>query len=247
MKTQEIVKNDLAISPFVIFQTPFAQIREAVTSNLGEKMSVVDLQRIKMPSGGGTAWTVPDIAGEQIVKELSGIVLSWRELRVFWQRPLEQSGGIVPPDCYAPDARTGIGSPGGACDNCRFRQFGSAPNGQGQACKLIRQLLLLREGNLLPDVVNVPPASIKAIKLYFQRLATRGLPCHTLVTKIGLEKAKNSQGIEFSRATFTAGDFLPSEQAKLAAEYALLVKALIETVSPMSVATASQVGEGEVI
>jgi hypothetical protein len=238
----------LTVSQFVAFQTPIEQIREALVANLGEStMSVTDLERIKIPAGGGTAWTVPEIGGEEIVRELSGVILVWRDRRMYWKLPIEQSDGAMRPDCYASDARTGIGDPGGDCHSCRFSQFGSAAKGDGQACKLVRQLFLLRPGNLLPDIVNLPAGSLKPVRDYFKRLAAKGWPCFALITKIGLAKAKNSQGIEYSRAAFTAGDTLPPELAKRAREYATMLKSFIDASPTAPITKAPQPAEGEAV
>jgi len=37
------------------------------------------------------------------------------------------------------------------------------------------------------------------------RLASKGVPCYSVITKIGLEKTRNAQGIVYSRATFASG------------------------------------------
>jgi hypothetical protein len=245
---QDEVPRELARGQFVAFQTPIEEIHEVMVADLGENtMSVMDLEKIRVPSGGGGAWTVPDVAGEQIMKELSGIILMWREVRTFWKLPLEQSDGAMPPDCYSIGARKGVGDPGGDCQSCRYAQFGSDPKGEGQACKLSRQLLFLREENLLPDIVSLPAGSIKAARQYFQRLAAKGLACYGLLTKIGLEKARNAQGIEYSRATFTAGDALTREQARHAGEYAAMLKSFIEAEHPAAITKPPRPPEGEAV
>ena len=110
---KEPAKKEVAISPFVIFQTPIQEVRDAVAANLGDSaMSASDLERIKIPAGGGTAWTVQGLDGEEMLKELSGIIVAWRDTRAYWSVPMEQSDGNMPPDCYSLDARTGIGKPG---------------------------------------------------------------------------------------------------------------------------------------
>jgi hypothetical protein len=238
----------VAVSEFVAFATSIEHIHETLVANLGESnIGLTDLGRIKIPAGGGTAWSVPEIGGEEIVRELSGVILVWRDVRMYWRLPIEQSDGAMPPDCYAPDARTGIGDPGGDCRSCRFAQFGSAAKGDGQACKLVRQLFLLRPGNLLPDVVNLPAGSLKQVHEYLKRLAAKGRPCYSIITKIGLEKAKNSQGIEYSRATFTAGEPLPPEEVKCAKEYSGMLKAFVAPAPPEPIPKPPQKGEGEVI
>jgi hypothetical protein len=233
--TTEVVENDSAGARFVAFQKTAEEIRETLAADLGEAtMTSTDFERIKIPAGGGPAWVVPDVTGEQMLKELSGIILMFRDVRTFWKVPLEQSGGNMPPDCYSMDAKSGIGSPGGSCQSCKFAQFGTDAKGEGQACKLYRQLLLLREENLLPEIVSLPASSIKAARLYLKRLAQKGLPCYRLITKIGLEKAQNGQWV-YSRATFTASELLPPHLVKRAREYAKLLKSYLEAAPPLSI------------
>jgi len=252
MASKEVIKKnqEAAISPFVVFQTPVAEIRDAVAANLGDSgMSATDFERIKIPAGGGTAWTLQTLDGEEMVKELTGIIVAWRDTRAYWSVPLEQSDGNMPPDCYSLDARTGTGKPGGDCHKCLFAQFGSDPKGEGQACKLVRQLFFVREENLLPEIVSLPASSVKPARQYFMRLASKAVPCYSLITKIGLEKTKNPQGIVYTRATFTSGGRLSAEQAARIKEYAAMLKPLLE--SAPSAPTARDVqateAEGEVI
>ena len=212
--TAVAIASETAVSRFVAFQTSVEQIREILAANLGEPtMSATDFERIKIPAGGGAAWTLSDINGEVIVKELRGVILTWHEGRTYWKLPMEQSNKNMPPDCYSPDAKRGIGSPGGDCLNCPFAQFGSDPKSGGQACKPVRLVFLLREENLLPDIVSLPVSSIKSARQYFKRLAAKGLPLYSLVSKIGLEKAQNAQGIVYSRAK--RHNLPPNEQAAL--------------------------------
>ena len=200
MATKELVKKDAvkketAISPFVIFQTEIADIREAMNVNVGDGgLNATDLERIKIPAGGGTAWTIQGLDGEEMLKELSGIIIAWRDTRAYWSVPMEESDGNMPPDCYSLDARTGEGEPGGNCHKCPNAEFGSGSKGEGQACKLVRQLFLVREDNLLPEIVHLPPSSLKPARQYFLRLASKGVPCYSVITKIGVGEDEERAG-----------------------------------------------------
>lgn len=244
----EVIEKATAVPRFIAFETSVEDIRETLTTNLGEDtINDRDLERIKIPAGGGPAWIAPDISGDRIMNELPVIILMWSQIRTYWKLPMEESEGNMPPDCFSPDARRGFGSPGGDCLNCRFAQFGSDPKSDGQACKLVRQLFVLREENILPEIVSLPASSIKPSHLYFQRLAVRGVPCYGLISRIGLEKAKNPQGIVYSRATFTAGELLPRELAQRAKEYAAMLKSLRQAATATPIVNPRQVDEGEVI
>ena len=231
---QGAVENGEAISPFVIFQMPITKIREAVTANLGEKMSAVeDLQWAFAcnPAGGGTAWALQNLDGE---KTGDGALRHYSWLARY-EIVLERTDGLIqegnaPPDCASVDACVGVGKPGGDCGACRFAQFGSGPNGEGQACKQVRQLFFLRQENVLPEIVNLPPSSLKPVRQYLMRLAARALPCYSLITRIGLERAQNPRGITYSRATFTAGDSLLPDESERAKAYATMLKPFLASV-----------------
>jgi hypothetical protein len=249
MPIKEIVMNTPeAASPLVVFQMPVAEIRDAVAANLGGNgMSATDFERIKIPAGGGTAWTLQTLDGEEMVKDLSGIIVAWRDTRAYWSVSMDQSEGNQPPDCSSVDARTGVGNPGGDCHSCALAQFGSDPKGEGQACKLVRQLFFLREENLLPEIVSLPASSIKAARQYFMRLASKAVPCHSVITRISLEKTKNGQGIVYSRATFASGGRLSAEQAAKIRDYAAILKPLLDSASPATGARDGGESDGEVI
>jgi hypothetical protein len=255
MKNQDLAKTqnhyventDAAISLFVLFKTPITQIRESVQANLGEAIDVVDFQRITVPAGGGPAWIIPTLDGEVMESELTGIIASWRDTRARWSVPMSESNGSNPPNCSSVDARTGIGEPGGDCRTCRFAQFGSGANGEGQACKLTRQLFFLRQGNVLPEIINLPPSSLKAVRQYFMSLAARGLPCYSVITKIGLEKAQNSRGILYSKANFKAGPLLSSDQTERVKAYAEMLKPLLTSMTSVPILTDHMAEGGDVV
>ena len=180
------------------------EAREAVQENLrGQTITAYDLDAVRMPAGGGTAWEVPTLDGsEESVKELAGVIVHFQDQRKYWEKDMEESGGSSPPDCYSDDGVTGRGSPGGKCNVCPLSEFKSAKDGRGQACRQVRVVYLARPGDLLPLVLNVPPTSLKNIKQYFLRLASRGIKFFEVETVIGLEKVKGDSGITYSRATF---------------------------------------------
>jgi hypothetical protein len=179
MNSKKTNSNELAVSPFIIFEMPIVQIREAVSANLSDTIGASDFERIKIPTGGGQVWTVQTPDGEKPEKELSGVIVGWHDTRAYWAVPLDQSNGNAPPNCSSVDARTGVGEPGGTCLRCRLSQFGSGQN-EAQACKLVRQLFLVRKGNLLPEIVNLPASSVKPARQYFVRLAARGWPFYSI-------------------------------------------------------------------
>ena len=250
----ELTKTDTAVSPYVMLTVDVAEIREAMEANVGDgQVASGDFDRIKVPAGGSTAWSVQTLDGEEMVKELVGIIVAWRDTRAYWRTSMEEGDGNSPPDCSSIDAKTGVGKPGGDCRECQLAKFGSDGKGDGQACKLIRQLLLIREDNRLPEIVSLPPSSIKSARQYFLRLASRGVPCYGVITKLGLEKTKNNQGIAYSRATLTSGGRLTPEETAHAKAYADMISGYLPktpVIAAQSEGPTDEAGEivdGEVI
>lgn len=107
-------------------------------------------------------------------------------------------------------------------------------------------------GYTLDDVrrqgARVPPSSVKPARQYFLRLASKGVPCYSVITKLVLEKTKNGQGIVYSKAALTAGGRLTPEQATRAKQYAAMIDPFLKAVP--AVPTPHDLGEaadGEVI
>lgn len=192
-----------------------AAMQELVAEAVKDDVTQFDLPEIKVPAGGGTSWEVPTLSGDEAVKSLRCVVLCAQKVRQYYAD--EFSGESVPPDCASADGRTGIGEPGGDCANCPLAQWGSGGNG-GQACSERRHMMLLKEDAALPIFLNLPPSSLKGFKRFRALLLGAMTPLHGVVAELGLTKAKNKTGIEYSEVTFTAAGPLEPEAVTRAAE-----------------------------
>lgn len=178
---------------------------EALRENLGPNGSAdkLDLPRLRVPAGGGLAWTVPTIEGPKPREYVEGVIISWSPVRAYWPQAIGDGGGNAPPDCSSSDGQIGIGTPGGACETCSFNQFGSKDAGGGtsnaKACREARGMLVLPQGELMPFYLPAPTMSIKTIKDYFMRLTSQGKPYHAVVTRFNLGQAQNKGGIVYSQ------------------------------------------------
>jgi hypothetical protein len=72
----------------------------------------------------------------------------------------------------------------------------------------------LREGDVLPLVLTLPPTSLKEARKYFLRLASKGIPYYGVVTEIALEKDKNEGGIAYSKASLSLKGRLDADTIK---------------------------------
>lgn len=226
--TKESTAVQVLESTFPVLSQGAEEILAVIDSNLqGEQISPFDLEQIKVPGGGSLSWQLS--TGEE-EKTLEGIIVYHKLPRGRWEGSIEDTGGGQPPVCVSEDSITGVGDPGGDCLSCPYAQFGTADKGAGQACKQRRLLFLLREGNLLPAVVSIPPTSLKASKQYMVSLVSRGIPLHAVMTRVTLEKAQNATGIAHARAKFAMGERLTPDHAAQVKAYAESMRGLFGAV-----------------
>jgi hypothetical protein len=188
---------------FAVLTQGAQRVRDIIHDNLGSgTLTPFDLDRVRVPAGGGLAFSIPTLAGEQSEKDVTGILVFHRSPRAYWATKFSGEGN--PPDCKSDEGLSGHGDPGGPCHSCPLAQFGSAINDKGegapgQACKQMKFLFLFREGDLLPILVVLPPTSVRAIEKYFLRLTSNGIPFYGVVTRLTLENTKSKGGIKYSR------------------------------------------------
>lgn len=225
--------NENALVPvaqYAVMTMPQADLQEVFQENLGGgTISVTDLDRVKFPTGGMTAWTVPSLEGEEITKEIEGVIIFKKDSRVYFSKTFEESGGQDAPDCVSDDGQNGLGliaqQHGGNCATCPLAQFGSGRNG-GQACTLNMNLFILAKDNLLPLVVKIPPTSYKIARKYLIGLTGKMRPYYSVSTKLALKKVQNAGGIAYAELVITTGQVLtPEETAQM--------KAVHENLKPM--------------
>lgn len=114
------------LADFAIMTTDPDELREAISAATnGQRIDAFDLDVIKVPSGGMTAWTVPDMfaadgSGESIEKNIEGVVLMQRSIRSWWRVGFDERAaqgiGKAPPDCSSQDGVWGVGHPDGHPD-----------------------------------------------------------------------------------------------------------------------------------
>lgn len=199
------------------------EMMEALRENVaGDGIGQFDLNRIRIPAGGGIAWELPGEDGEpEVVKDFVGLILFAQSQRAYWQRSFDETGGGTPPDCASADGGAGIGLPGGDCGVCRFAKFGSAPprpdgtESRGQACRQVKLVFVLRNVGLLPDVIPLPPTSLKGYKKYMVSLGSRGVPFYGCLTRFSLVTDKSGTGIRYSKAAFVVVERLGIKQLQM--------------------------------
>lgn len=185
-------------------------------------LSAFDLTRVKVPTGGSLFWSVPTPEGDQPMKTFDGVILDYRDVRSYWEKDLGAGGGGAPPDCSSEDAEHGNGrygidsneNPKGLCALCPQSQWGSKSGSRGQACRLTRQVFLLRDSELMPTLLSVPVSSQQPFRKYLLGLASTGISPYEVVTTFELVKASTKTGIDYARiqASTTKDKRIPPEE-----------------------------------
>lgn len=192
--------------------------------------------RIKFPSGGMLAFEVPGDDGADVAKELVGVIIDQVSNNSYWSKKFD--GSTQPPDCFSADGKIGHRSPEAVlpwwaetmeCATCQFNQYGSGEDKRGKACKNNRKLYMVREGEILPVEILVPPSSLKALQTYMVQLTTKVKPIDGVVTKIKLKKAESAGGIEYSEAVFTKVADLNVAERDAIRSYAKTLRSVIRS------------------
>lgn len=222
--------------PALFAQEGEGSIAEIIEDNFGDDgFSVADLDRIKVPSGGGTSWDIPD---EDPRRTVEGIIIHKQPTRSFWFKKRGEDGeDDGPPDCYSVDAKAGVGAfgpgsesnPTGACATCPMNVFGSSTSGSGngKACKEQMQVFLLQPEAILPLQLSLPPTSLKGFRKYMTRLASKGKSFYAVITSFGLEVQKGG-GQTYSVVVPSKITDLPPEEAGAARAYGSTIRGFLE-------------------
>lgn len=177
----------------------------------------MNFQRIKIPAGGMLQFELPSDNPERpdYAPTVDGIILYNHAANTLWAEGSENDDDALPL-CQSQDGVKGTGDPGGACAACVFNAWGSGKDGRGKACKNSRALYILRSGEFIPILLNLPPTSIRPFNDFFNTTFAqrRRGTCGSLVS-IGLKREEKG-GNTYSVATFRRiMDFTGQELADL--------------------------------
>ena len=150
---------------------------------------------------------MPD--GEKI-PSITGVMLDINRVNAYWEESFDSSGGGTPPDCFSmdgisPDPFSNMKSD--SCQTCEMNKFGSDGN-RGKACKNMKRVHVMIEGELLPYRMTIPPSNLKAVDLYVSLLTSKGIPYQLVHTKFSLKKASNKDGIAYSEVVMEKADLV---------------------------------------
>jgi hypothetical protein len=232
------------MEPYTILRpNTITDMLNVLHENIGASgIQMLDLPRISIPPGGSVIWNIQTPECEESPRIIEGVVVGWRNVRIFFNNAIGVGGGKQPPDCISTNGSKGVGDPGGPCNLCPYSKFGSSSNGKGQKCKLSRQLLIVRPEERLPYLLNVPPTSLKSIRQYFIALLAKGIPYWGTTTRISLVRAENNDGMPFSRMSFLSGRVLDKREREILEPYHKHVQ---EMLAPTTIDSRNYTDEGE--
>ncbi len=190
---------------------------------------------IKIPSGGGTAY---EVQGEDDdtdpMKTITGVVVFTHRLSGYWPNAYGSSNNPEDklPTCASMDGKTGIVQKGGntgeviTCETCPWNQYGTARDQQGnqargKACKNMRRLYILMDGDPNLYLLTVPPTSIRDVNNQLAKIA----PYADKVITLSLEKATNAGGTPYSKVVIKKAGVLPPGPAAVVKELRHQIKA----------------------
>jgi hypothetical protein len=126
-------------------------------------------------------------------KDLIGILVFHHKARGRWE-----TEGQKIPTCSSLDGTVGIDEDGEehVCKSCPFNVFGTGKDGHGKACKEMRWIYLLQEGEAIPSRISLPPTSLTKFDAFVSALAQKKIAPIQKVIKLGLETGE-SRGFKY--------------------------------------------------
>jgi len=168
--------------------------------------------KVKIPAGGSLQFELPtgDPENPEYTRFLQGVILYHHASGAYWPEGCEYDDNTVPL-CSTVDGKQGYGTPGGACAACELNRYGTATDGKGKACKNMRILYLLQDGDYIPVQLSLPPTSLRPFNDFMNAaFVARRRPAWSSVVQIGLKRVDN--GNTYSVATFRKMADLPPEK-----------------------------------
>ena len=238
-------KNELALldkSEFRIAK-PFDGLPPEELEELQDQMedledeSAISCRMIKSPAGGKLAYEVQgdEEGDEEYLKDIDGVVIFTHRVNGYWPNAYGTSSNPEDkvPVCFSMDGKTGIWGDTGevrTCENCPMNQFGSAAaqkgeQAKGKACKNMRRIYMMRNGDPNFYLLTVPPTSIKEVNKSLNRILAKGIPYTGLLLTFKLSKATNAGGIDYSTVVIEKKGILSPEIAAVAKEMRRQIKA----------------------
>lgn len=196
--------------------------------------SGITCRKIKIPSGGGLAYEVQgeDETDADYMKEINAVIVFTHRVGGFWPGGYGDDEQNKIPVCSSMDGKTGLNIQTGeitSCENCPMNQFGSAIDqkgmaAKGKACKNMRRLYMMMDGDPNFYLLTVPPTSIRDVNKQLAKIMAGGVPYTGLVVRLTLEKTQNAAGVAYSKVVIGKSGLLPPAVSAVAKEMRRQIK-----------------------
>ena len=208
--------------------------------------SGITCRQIKVPSGGGLAFEVQgeDEGDAEPMKEIDGVILFTHRLSAYWPGSFGSASNPEDkiPTCSSMDGKTGMvqaGSRSGEvinCETCPYNQYGTGVDDKGnpkkgKACKNMRRIYLMMDGDPNIYLLTVPPTSIKDVNKQLAKILASGTPYTSMIVGFTLEKAQNSNGVAYSKVVVKKKGLLPPDAAAQVLQLRNQIKAQYQTMT----------------
>jgi hypothetical protein len=229
-------KNELAVVEAFSLPAPFDGMTQEDMAEFMDELGDLDegtginCLQVKIPSGGGIAFEIEDGDGEvDSVKAIDAVIVFTHRLNAWWMGEMGDDSNKAP-TCSSMDGKVGVNSDTGetiSCDTCMMNTYGSdAKGGRGKACKNMRRIYFMQQNDPNFYCLSVPPTSIKDVNKQLARImGAKRIPYTGMIVTFKLEKAKNANGIAYSKVLLEKKGILPTATAKMAKLYREEIKA----------------------
>lgn len=191
------------------------KIRQVFQDNYNEGIRMGDLERIRIPSGGGKSWRLDTLQGEEYLPEIQGVIVAWHTSRSYFLSEEDER-----PTCSSLDGKTGNGIPGGDCASCSLAVFREREGGGGgSACREQRTLYLLTDKGILPLLLILPATSIAPFRKLMVRLSSHMISHWEVLLSFTLKEEKSKKNQSYSVAEITPIRALTEEEKTSVAGY----------------------------
>lgn len=176
----------------------------------------------KLPQASGNKLSfkggVFTLAGNKLENPLPLVILAFNNERTYYSTAY-QPDVFTTPDCYSLDGEKPADNAetpqSDRCSQCRFNEFGSAPNGKGKGCKegavfaaIHADALESPEKIATAQIVTGSPSVLnsKGFRSYMDSLLPNG-PCWSVITTVTNEPDSRSQyALSFQGSVFENDD-----------------------------------------
>jgi hypothetical protein len=166
-------------------------------------------------SGGGDGITISNskifsMPNEQEVAEFEGLIVDFAYRNEYYLGPYNPKA-ITPPACFAiapsvsqliPSSNAPIPQNATDCATCQQNQFGSAPMGDGKACKNTVIIAVLPPDASLVDthdlwILKTSPTAIRPFNKYASQISGMNIPLGAVRTKFFFDPDSKHASVRF--------------------------------------------------